>query len=236
MLQSIDLARILVVRPFRATGMRAGGPCIGSEGKSMAAGRTNWSNVIMVISLAILIAVEIFGVALASGWALAGLFELGHVVAYVLMGGNFENPLTGLGYMESNTMCDPHASEMVYRARAPIHRSVGCDVSNGLSMKREDVYARFGRHPVLAAVLPMADVYFSHGAPELFFHDSCAAASEALDGSSSSEKSIGGSLSALMRSPRSSSIWSNHAEGSAVPVPNRSASSATFLLMKAAVF
>ncbi|WP_244607155.1 hypothetical protein [Bosea sp. CS1GBMeth4] len=56
-----------------------------SEGKSMAAGRTNWRNVIMVVSLAILIAVEIFGVALASGWALAGLFELGHVVAYALM-------------------------------------------------------------------------------------------------------------------------------------------------------
>jgi len=59
---------------------------MGSEGKSMAAGRTNWRNVIMVISLAILIAVEIFGVALASGWALAGLFDLGHIAAYVLMG------------------------------------------------------------------------------------------------------------------------------------------------------
>ena len=95
----------------------------------------------------------------------------------VLMGGNFENPLTGLGYMESNTMCDPHASELVYRARVPVHRSVGCDVTNGLSMKRDDVYACFARHPILAATLPMADVYFSHGAPELFFHDSCAAAS-----------------------------------------------------------
>jgi len=51
----------------------------------MAAGRSNWRNLIMVISLAILIAVEIFGVALASGWALAGLFDLGHIVAYVLM-------------------------------------------------------------------------------------------------------------------------------------------------------
>ncbi|MDU0340379.1 hypothetical protein [Bosea rubneri] len=51
----------------------------------MAAGRTNWRNMILVISLAILIGVELFGVALASGWALAGMFELGHVVAYVLM-------------------------------------------------------------------------------------------------------------------------------------------------------
>lgn len=51
----------------------------------MAARRTNWRNLIMVISLGILIAVELFGVALASGWALAGLFELGAIVSYVLM-------------------------------------------------------------------------------------------------------------------------------------------------------
>jgi hypothetical protein len=51
----------------------------------MAARQTNWGNLIMVVSLAILIAVELFGVALASGWALAGLFELGDIVAYILM-------------------------------------------------------------------------------------------------------------------------------------------------------
>ncbi|KUL92823.1 7TM diverse intracellular signaling [Bosea sp. WAO] len=51
----------------------------------MAAGRTNWRNMILVVSMAILIGVELFGVALASGWALAGMFELGHIVAYVLM-------------------------------------------------------------------------------------------------------------------------------------------------------
>ncbi|AOO79344.1 hypothetical protein [Bosea vaviloviae] len=52
----------------------------------MAVRRTNWRTLIMVISLGILIAVELFGVALASGWALAGLLDLGHVVGYVLMG------------------------------------------------------------------------------------------------------------------------------------------------------
>lgn len=51
----------------------------------MAARRTNWRTHVMVISLGILIAVELFGVALASGWALAGLFDLGHIVAYILM-------------------------------------------------------------------------------------------------------------------------------------------------------
>jgi hypothetical protein len=51
----------------------------------MAARQTNWRNLILVVSLGILIAVELFGVALASGWALAGLFELGPIVGYVLM-------------------------------------------------------------------------------------------------------------------------------------------------------
>lgn len=51
----------------------------------MAERRNNGRPLIMVVSLGILIAVELFGVALASGWALAGLFELGHVVGYVLM-------------------------------------------------------------------------------------------------------------------------------------------------------
>lgn len=51
----------------------------------MAETRGTWRTLIMVISLGILLAVELFGVALASGWALAGLFELGPIVGYVLM-------------------------------------------------------------------------------------------------------------------------------------------------------
>ncbi len=38
-----------------------------------------------VVSVMILIGTEVFGVALASAWALAGLFELGEVFGYVLM-------------------------------------------------------------------------------------------------------------------------------------------------------
>ena len=67
----------------RVEGALPGAPPQGIE--SMAARRTNWQTLIMVISLGILIAVQLFGVALASGWALAGLFELGPVVSYVLM-------------------------------------------------------------------------------------------------------------------------------------------------------
>ena len=51
----------------------------------MAEKRANGRNLIMVVSLGVLVAAELFGVALASGWALAGLFDLGPIVAYVLM-------------------------------------------------------------------------------------------------------------------------------------------------------
>lgn len=38
-----------------------------------------------VVSVMILVGAEVFGVALAAGWAIAGLFELGETVGYVLM-------------------------------------------------------------------------------------------------------------------------------------------------------
>ena len=34
----------------------------------------------------VLVGIEVFAVALSGGWAIAGLFELGHVIGYVLMG------------------------------------------------------------------------------------------------------------------------------------------------------
>jgi hypothetical protein len=43
-------------------------------------------NLITIVSVLILIGTEVFGVALAAGWAIAGLFELGPTMAYVLMG------------------------------------------------------------------------------------------------------------------------------------------------------
>ena len=43
-------------------------------------------NLITIVSVLILIGTEVFGVALSAGWAIAGLFELGETMAYVLMG------------------------------------------------------------------------------------------------------------------------------------------------------
>ena len=47
--------------------------------------RTHWRNVVTVASIMVLVGVEVFGVALAGGWAVAGLFELGTTMGYVLM-------------------------------------------------------------------------------------------------------------------------------------------------------
>jgi hypothetical protein len=44
-----------------------------------------WQNLLTVVSVLILIGTEVFGVAFAGGWAIAGLFELGDQVGYVLM-------------------------------------------------------------------------------------------------------------------------------------------------------
>ena len=49
-------------------------------------GRVNWTNVSTVISAAILIGTEIVGAGFATGWAIAGLFGLGNIGAYVLQG------------------------------------------------------------------------------------------------------------------------------------------------------
>jgi hypothetical protein len=45
----------------------------------------NWQNLMTVVSVMILVGTELFGVALAGGWAIAGLFELGDEVGYGLM-------------------------------------------------------------------------------------------------------------------------------------------------------
>jgi hypothetical protein len=46
--------------------------------------RINWTNVSTVVSAAVLIGAEVFGMAYAGGWALAILMGLDNVGAYVL--------------------------------------------------------------------------------------------------------------------------------------------------------
>jgi hypothetical protein len=48
-------------------------------------GAINTKNLLTVVSVAILVGTELVGLALAAGWALAGLFQLGIVIERVLM-------------------------------------------------------------------------------------------------------------------------------------------------------
>ena len=45
----------------------------------------NTRNLITILSMMVLVGTEVFAVAIAAGWALAGLFDLGETVGHVLM-------------------------------------------------------------------------------------------------------------------------------------------------------
>lgn len=53
----------------------------------MAEKRLHTGNLITVISVIILVGTELFLFAIAFGWAIAGIMELGQTVGYVLMAG-----------------------------------------------------------------------------------------------------------------------------------------------------
>lgn len=96
----------------------------------------------------------------------------------VLMGGNFTPTRWlgkyGAGRCEWNIVNDPHAAEIVYRARVARHRSIGIDVTSRVNMKPEQVREKFHR-PGLDLVLDMAAVWFDGGRDEITFHDPLAA-------------------------------------------------------------
>lgn len=48
-------------------------------------GTVNWRNLITLGSLTVLVGVEVIGAAIAGGWALAGLLELGTTIEYIFM-------------------------------------------------------------------------------------------------------------------------------------------------------
>ena len=91
--------------------------------------------------------------------------------ALVLMGGVF---VDGPERPEWNIYCDPHAADVVYRAGAPVHRSIGLDVTRRVQMTATEVRERFTA-PVLQPVLDFAQIWFQ-SRPEITFHDPLAAA------------------------------------------------------------
>ncbi len=89
----------------------------------------------------------------------------------VLMAGSFWSGVNG--GVEWNVMLDPHAAEIVYRARPPLHRSVGLDVTTQVKLPAADVRARF-QTGLLRLVADFAEVWFREQ-PEITFHDPLAA-------------------------------------------------------------
>ena len=74
---------------------------------------------------------------------------------------------------EWNAILDPHATAIVYRAPAALHRSVGLDVTLQVRMSAAEVRRRFDA-PLLRPVLDFAEVWFEEQ-DEILFHDPLAA-------------------------------------------------------------
>jgi purine nucleosidase len=93
--------------------------------------------------------------------------------ALVLMCGTFADREHEFGVTEWNAKLDPHATTIVYRARPPIHRSIGADITSQVNMDAAEVRARFTAS-LLRPVLDFAEVWF-RDRPTITFHDPLAA-------------------------------------------------------------
>ena len=93
----------------------------------------------------------------------------------VLMCGVFTNRLPGVGPREWNAIGDPHATAIVYRSSAAVHRSLGLDVTCQVVMPAAEVRQRF-QPSLLAPVLDFAEIWFSKR-DRITFHDPLAAVS-----------------------------------------------------------
>lgn len=91
----------------------------------------------------------------------------------VMMIGWFWDQPTAQDNGEWNSILDPHASAMVFRAPVPLHRSVGLDVTRQVTMDADQVRQRFQRG-LLRPVLDFAEVWFE-GSERITFHDPLAA-------------------------------------------------------------
>jgi len=89
----------------------------------------------------------------------------------VLMGGLFAQDA---GRAEWNAAFDPHATAMVYHAPVKIHRSIGLDVTAGITLDAVEFRARL-QAPTDHPLWDWVEVWFRHR-PSVTFHDPLAAA------------------------------------------------------------
>lgn len=81
--------------------------------------------------------------------------------------------LASQGILENNSIVDPHATSLVYRAPVKPHRSIGVDCSSVPVMTPGQAEAVF-MHPLLRAVMAIAGEWFKDD-PHMSFHDPLAA-------------------------------------------------------------
>ncbi|MBM4049554.1 MAG: nucleoside hydrolase, partial [Planctomycetes bacterium] len=94
--------------------------------------------------------------------------------ALVIMGGVFTDRLPGVGPLEWNALCDPHATAIAYQAACKVHRSIGLDVTMKVQMNAAEVRQRFAAKKLLQPVGDFAEVWFQKR-DKLTFHDPLAA-------------------------------------------------------------
>ena len=98
----------------------------------------------------------------------------------VLMCGAFDEPVAreegirGGIRAEWNAAGDPHATAIVYRQSVPVHRTIGLNVTERVTMNGDDARSRF-QLPLLESVLPYAGIWLA-SQPKITFHDPLAAA------------------------------------------------------------
>jgi purine nucleosidase len=93
----------------------------------------------------------------------------------VMMGGNFDEAGPEAGRIEWNVAGDPFASEIVYKTRVRLHRSLGLNVTQKVMMSADEVRRNFTA-PLLRPVLDMAEIWFAGFYPFITYHDPLAAA------------------------------------------------------------
>ena len=86
---------------------------------------------------------------------------------------DFIRVLASQGILENNSIVDPHATSIVYRARCRNFVNIGNNVSSRVLMTPEEAERRF-RHPIMQVVMSIAREWFKDE-PRVSFHDPLAA-------------------------------------------------------------
>lgn len=86
---------------------------------------------------------------------------------------DFIRVLASQGILENNSIVDPHATSIVYRARCRNFVNTGNNVSSRVVMTPEEAERRF-RHPIMQVVMSIAREWFKDE-PRVSFHDPLAA-------------------------------------------------------------